>query len=146
MGRRIREPDLNDNIIDSDKIINGTIQAEDLKTLDTGDGSGINAETLPYDHTSATPTIWTKIESLISATGFTFDSFTSSSATDYVISGSRQIDTTKLLLVIYNGQVLREGASYDYEVITTTLTDDTIQLKWSPETGYEMYVVFEALP
>lgn len=146
MARRVRKPDLHNNIIDSEKVINGTLEKEDLKTLDTGDGSGINAETLPYEHTSATPTIWDKINSLIAGTGFTFDTFSSSSAqTDYVLSLSRQIDTTKLLLVFYNGMLLREGASNDYEVTTTTLTNDTIQFKWTPEDGFGIYVVFEKI-
>lgn len=148
MGRRIRKPDLNDNIVDSDIIIDGSIEAVDLKTLDVGDGSGINAETLPYDHTAASPTIWDKIQSIISSVGgFGFEIFaTNPSITDYQLSSSLQIDTTKFLLVFYNGQFLNIGATKDFEVITTTLADDTIQLKWAPELNKDLYVVFEALP
>lgn len=145
MARRIRKPDLFNNIIDSESIIDGTIRAQDLKTTDTGDGTGINAETLPYEASSATPTIHDTIQSIFSSIGFVYEKFISSSDTDYVISDSKQIDTSRLLLVFYNGQLQREGASYDYEVTTTTLADDTIQFKWTPEVGYEIYVVFEEL-
>ena len=144
---KVRNRDIVDNMIDSNKIINGSIMVEDLKLLDTGDSTGINAETLPYDHTAASPTIWDKIQAIVLATDIQFDTFTSTSGvTSYQITGSRQIDTSRFLLVIYNGQFIYQGASLDYQVTTTTLTDDTITFNWNPETGYQIYVVFEALP
>ena len=144
---KVRNRDLADDQIDGSKIIDGSITIDDLKVLDAGDSSGVNAETLPYDHTSTTPSIWTKIEAIIAGIEFTFDKFTSSAAaTDYVLAGSKQIDVTKLLLVFYNGQLMKNGATDDYQIVTTTLTDDTVRFNFTIETGYEIYVVFEALP
>jgi len=141
---KIRRRDTTNNFVDSDSIINGSIEIEDLKILDVGDSTGINAETLPYDHTAASPTIWDKINALIASTDFTFEKFTSVAATmDYTLTSPNQIDTTKPLQVYYNGLLLVEGATDDYEVVTNILADDTIQLKWDPGSGYEIYVFYQ---
>ena len=149
MGRRIRKPDLNDNIIDSATIIDGTIEAVDLKTLDSGDSSGINAETLPYDHTTASPTIWDKIEAIIagSGLGLQFQTFTTNASVQtYTLTGSKKIDTSQFLIVFYNSQFLNIGATKDFEVTTATLANDTIEFKWYPEASKDMYVIFTELP
>ena len=144
---KVRNRDLADDQIDGSKIIDGTITIVDLKLLDAGDSSGVNAETLPYDHTSATPTIWTKINAIILATGYVFDEWVSSAiSTDYVLAGSKQFDVTKFLLVFYNGQFMKQGVSDDYQIVTTAIADDTIRFNFTIETGYQIYTVFEALP
>jgi len=143
---KVRNRDIANNMIDTNKVINGSLQIGDLKIQDTGDSTAVVAETIPYEYNVPGTSIWDKIEAIIAATGFTFDKWTSNTIqTDYVLAGAIQIDITKLLLVFYNGQLLKEGAGDDYEIITTTNPDDTIQLKWTPETGYEIYCVFEKL-
>ena len=143
---KVRNRDIVDNMIDTNKIMNGTMQIEDLKIQDAGDSTAVVAETIPYVYNVPVTSIWDKIEAIIAATGYTFDSFTSNVAvTDHVLAGSKQIDTTKILLVFFNGQLLKQGGSDDYQIVTTAITDDTVRFNFSPETGYEIYVVFEEL-
>jgi len=143
---KIRTRDIVDNMIDTNKIINGTIQIEDLKIQDVGDSTAIVAETIPYVYNVPGVSIWDKIETIIAATGFGFDEWTSSAAsTDYTLSGSKQFDTTKLLAVFYNGQFMKQGATDDYDIVTVGVADDTIQFNFTIETGYQIYVIYEAL-
>ena len=139
--KKIRKRDTQDNIIDSAKIIDGTILADDIKP----DGiTGINGETLYYDAAN-TITIKDKIDNLTLESNYTSDKFTTNpSITQYTLSNS--LDLNKPFFLWYNGQKLIYGASYDFEIITVTQTNDTIELKWNPETNRELEIFYNILP
>jgi hypothetical protein len=107
---KIRLKDQTNNSIDSSKVIDGSLTAQDIKRIDNGDSTGINAETLPYEHNSLTPTIKDKIDA-IEGVNWTNDSFIMNGV-DTSITLSNKINAASPYMLYLNGQLLKDNLDY----------------------------------
>jgi len=136
MAKRVRTADMTDNSIGSAQIIDETIVIDDLKTQT--DLDSINAQSIPYERTSPTPTIWDVISPLTAGTfSLTKEVKTATGLSDtFALSGT--VNTTVMYSVILNGQYMDE--SKDYALITS---DTEIQFAFIPEVGLNIQIIYQ---
>lgn len=138
MGRdKLRHRDQGANSIGSNNVIPNSLTIDDIKIQDTGDASSINAETLPYRHTALTPSIWTKIESIIAGTDWVKDEFVAN-GTDNSFVLSNIVNQTKPFLVFYNGQQMRYGPGNDFSI-----TGGDLIFSFIPVLDTPIYILYQ---
>jgi hypothetical protein len=141
MAQRIRRADITNNAIDSTAIVDSSIQKIDIKLQDSGDGTAVCAETLPYEHGSPTPTIHDKIESLIIG-GSTLSALIATADgvnTEFVLSN--RFDLNGLSTTVYfNGQMLVKNADYGLVQSGPSPAPTQVSFNWIPETGKQIVV------
>jgi hypothetical protein len=137
MAQRIRREDLVDGIIDNSKLQNYTVTVSKIQTTDGGDGTGINAETLPFQHGFATPTIADKINAIISSNDWLIQTFNGDGVrTNFNIE--TPVDISQKSLVFFNGQILKD--TYDYN-----LTSGNLFFLWTPENTKQIILFAQKL-
>jgi hypothetical protein len=136
MAKRVRTADMTDNSIGSSQLIDETIVIDDLKTQT--DLDSINAQSIPFERTSPTPTIWDVVNPLTANTfNLTQDLFTATGLSDtFTLSGT--VDTTAIYYVIVNGQFQDE--TKDFALITA---DTEVKFNYLPETGMNIRVYYK---
>ncbi|MCA1919966.1 MAG: hypothetical protein LDL38_11240 [Flavobacterium piscis] len=138
---KLRNRDHGINSITSLNIENDTIQISDIKKLDTGDGTAINAETLPYEHTSLTPTIHDKIASIVGGIDLVKDEFIADGVSA-VFTLSNILDNTAPFLVFYNGQQMKEGSGNDFGL---NIPHTAIIFNFVPVINTPIYVLYQKI-
>jgi hypothetical protein len=136
MAKRVRTADMTDNSIGSSQLIDETIVIDDLKTQT--DLDSINAQSIPFERTSPTPTIWDVVNPLTANT-FTLsqDLFTATGLSDtFTLSGT--VDTTAIYYVVVNGQFQDEAK--DFALITA---DTEVKFNYVPEVGMNLRVYYK---
>lgn len=120
-------------------IATDTVEIGDLKKLDAGDSTGVNAETIPYEHTSLTPTIHDKIAAIIGGIDWKKDEFVADGiSSTYMLSNT--LDNTAPFLVFYNGQQMKEGGGNDFGL---NIPHTGIIFNFVPVINTPIYVLYQ---
>jgi len=138
MAQRVRKEDLFDGIIDNSKIENLAVQVGKVRTLDTGDSTGINAETLPFGHSTATPTIADKINAMTGINWIVDKWVGNASDTQFYLQFWVDLNSPHFLFV--NGQFQNEGVelpspTLDYYYVQPPVTQPYLVMNYVVETG-----------
>lgn len=138
MAKRVRTPDLHDDIITSVQILDNTITIDNIKT--ETDLDAVTAETIPYERTNPSVSIHDVIAPLtVNTFNLIADDFTATGlSTDFSLSAT--LDTTVMHQVFMGGQLMTYN--YDYTLETS---DTVIRFVFIPETGLIIKVVYQAV-
>ena len=135
---KIRKRDTSSAFVDSDSVLNDSLEINDLKKIDAGDSSAVNAETLPYEHTALTPTIHDIIASIIAGIDFVSQTITADGIND-TFALTDPIDTAKPYLVFYNG--MHMNLTDDFTFPTTS----SIEFTFVPIVSKKIHLYYQEL-
>lgn len=137
MARKLKQQDLKQSSTDSYTTTDGSLTKNDLQL--TGDTNSVTAETIPFERTSATPTIKDVIDTLSAGggAGARVGQFFTGDGTTTIFNLIYEINSAVPPRITLNGQELYVGASKDYTWLTNVVT-----FNWAPETGTTIYVEY----
>lgn len=136
---KIRQRDTSNPFIDSNSVIPGTLDINDLKLVDNGDSSAINAEMLPYEHIGLTPTIHDKIEAISADINWKKDEFVGDGVTT-TFNLSLAVNITQPYIIFVSGVKQREGIHYDWSFNSE---NNAIVFTYAPEVGLDIYMLYQ---
>lgn len=137
MAQRVRKDDLVDGSVTTPKLGDLAVNINKLKTLDTGDATGVNAETLPFQPGFASPTIADKINTIIS--GIDWDKTIIDTDGSAFFDLGKELDLAAPSLVFFNGDMLND--TVDYELTDIGSETRISFLGWTPENGYKLVIL-----
>jgi hypothetical protein len=131
---------LNDNkpnsVNGATNVIQGSTPVLALKLQDSGDSSSVTAETIPYEHTSLTPTIHDKISAITSVANLYTDIFVADGISQ-VFTLTHTYNGTGLFLAFFGG--INQNLTDDY---TITNANTKITMTYIPELNFKLKVIY----
>jgi hypothetical protein len=136
MAKRVRQPDLNDNVIGPGQVIDKSLTIDDLKT--ETDLDAVTSETIPYERTNPAISIHDVVDPLTANTfNLVGEVFTATGLSDtFTLSGT--VDTTAIYYAIVNGQF--QNSAVDFSLITG---DTEVQFAYIPENGLNIRIYYK---
>jgi len=135
----LRSKDYTNNSIDSNKIIDGSIEVNNIKRIDNGDESGINAETLPYSHTALSPTIKDKIDAIVSVLNYITETF-SGDGVSSTFDLSYKVNIATPFFVFVSGVYQHYGNLNDYIFVNNNMT---LSFNYVPEDYIPITIIYQ---